>query len=129
MFESIKKHFSSAKALSEVGHSLQYLNNQLENIKNLPHEETITSILFLYYYYNLEIITKCDDYDIGFHAKVNFTGSWIPIGSIVGKITTLFSEFSMKYDLQNEFQEIMDKGKLYYECEEYYKAIKKEVGL
>lgn len=129
MFESIKKHFATANAIGEVGHSFEYLNQQFAGIKRMPKDEAVNAILFLNYYFNLEIAAKCDKYELGFKTKVAVNGSWIPIGSLFGQMTTYFSEFMIQYDLQNEFNEILEKGPLYYVFEEYYEVVKKEAGI
>ncbi len=129
MFDSIKKHFAGAKAIGEIGHSAHYLFQQLEGVNQMNNEDAISAVLFLYYYYDLEIITKCDDNNLGFPTKTNVNGDWIPIGNIIGRLSNTFSQLMIKYELQNEFNEILERGSLYNECAEYYKVVKKEAGI
>lgn len=129
MFEAIKKQFAGAKAIGEIGHSFEYLSIQFELLQNKNYDERVYSIVFLYYYFNLEVIEKCDNYNLGPATKACVKKDWIPIGSLMSTAATLFHGWMMKYNLQSEFNDILEKGPLYYEYEEYYKVVKKEAGI
>ena len=85
--------------------------------------------LYLFYYLDVEIVQRIDDSEIPLTNKYLIPAiagfKWITVGYALSEISYKINLLINKMELQAEVQEILDKGVLFKEMEEFQKKLKK----
>ena len=123
MFGLFKKN-NSGIALVKYANNVGYLYKNLKNLENLNYHDACNNLKCLSAYYIKEIAENqiMDNLDISFKCMIpemyGFKMKTIAVSS--AEIIILLQQMAEKYSMVNEFNEILQKGNLFFEYENCY---------
>ena len=123
MFGLFKKN-SSDIALVKYANNAGFLFKSLKDLDKLIFDEACNNVKCLTVYYIKEIVENpiMDNLDITFKCMIPemYGLRWKTIAFSSAELMILLNQMVEKYNLTNEFNEILQKGNLFYEYENCY---------
>lgn len=123
MFGIFKKN-SASVALVKYANNAGFLYKNLKNLDNLSFDEACNNVKCLTVYYIKEIVENpiMDEIDITFKCMIPemYGLKWKTVAFSSSELMILLNQMVVKYHLTSEFNEILQKGNLYYQYENCY---------
>lgn len=111
-------------AVMNYANNIGYLCKHLELVDRLNYDEARIQILFLAMYHikKFQDNPELENLDVGLKCCIpELSGfKWVTIAWSSTQVSSMLIELIMKYNLNNEYQEIIEKRGIYYEIEKFY---------
>jgi hypothetical protein len=122
MFGLFKK--TKGSAVMNYANNVGYLCKHLELVNKLNYDEARIQILFLAMYHikKIQDNPEFENLDVGFKCCIpELSGfKWVTIAWSSTQVSSMLFELIMRYNLKDEYQEIIEKRGIYNEIEKFY---------